>query len=77
MAERRAPPEDEFDRMFREGYALPGFFVFWVAIVRSWRWGRRKLGLRTRAEIEALKDSRLQRVGRAEPVIFNAPPDND
>jgi hypothetical protein len=31
------PGEDEFDVMFREGWAVPGFFIVWVAIVRGWR----------------------------------------
>lgn len=36
---KAVPPEDEFDRIFRESYAAPlGIFVVWVAVVRSWRW---------------------------------------
>jgi hypothetical protein len=31
------PGEDEFDVMFREGWAVPGFFIVWVAIVRGSR----------------------------------------
>lgn len=31
------PPRDEFDDIFDRSWAVPGFFVFWVAIVRAWR----------------------------------------
>ena len=38
---KRPPPEDEFDVIYREGWAVPGLFIFWVAIVRGWRGVRR------------------------------------
>lgn len=34
---KTVPPEDEFDVMLREGWAFPGVFVFWVALVRGYR----------------------------------------
>lgn len=39
---KTAPPEDEFDVMFRESYAFFGFMLIWVAIVRAWRAARKR-----------------------------------
>jgi hypothetical protein len=41
--QKTAPPEDEFDVIYREAWFVPGFFLLWVAIVRGWRFAARSV----------------------------------
>lgn len=58
--------EDEFDRLYRDSYALPGVFIFWVAIVRGWRATKRFVVARWRSRRPPTEKDEQKLLAKAE-----------
>ena len=63
---RMRPGEDEFDEAYRNWMVAPGAYIFWMAIVRTWRAIVRLVRKRSR-ERPAAPQQRPQRSGAKSP----------
>jgi hypothetical protein len=66
---RYRPGDDEFDRIMADGYAVPAFFVLWVAAVRGWR----SIVRRDRKTLRTGQGDLQQSLQQLEPETYHPP----